>query len=580
MRVMTRLALIALVAGGGVAGATEANDPARIKELSEQAATGDWAARTSAIESLREEHGGHAVAGLLRYAGSRADVDSRVQAVYALRRLGPSAVPALIAALHSDDAMVRRNVAMALGAMGDRRAAAALTAVAENDDDPLAREQASEALQNLGGGGQGAGAMLLDLAKSFRTGGGVGDSVFFWNGSKVEAAETGEALAGPAYARLFAEHALELNPSDEAAQAELLAAYDAMRAAIEADEESEWADKLASIQDLLALGGKLNGMEEMEAPEFEPVGGASQLLNSDDKRLRYRAALSLSATDRSSRVVEVLADALSESAVRQILVVADDPAELNRLVSMLRTRDAYAVGATTGAMGLIRAKTTPVKDVVLVSSSISDMPLDRFVGNLRRDARSADVPVIVMASEGEVARIEDVLGSDVVAVVPGTITMPVLKPSLDAAFEAAELNDQRMQAEQFSKQAAEALAAMDSGALVPATEALLMAIGRDDAVQVPALTALAKVGPAAAEGPALAVFMDTSASTEARVAAAGALGGSLARHGASLDTLMALKAALSSDEAALRSAAARALGRATLAADERTELLLKHAVQY
>lgn len=581
MRVMTRQALLVLAVGGGFAvsnaDAAEANDPTRIKALAEQAATGDWTARTAAIDSLREEHGGHSVAGLLRYVGSQADVDSRVQGVYALRRLGPAAVPALIAALHSDDAMVRRNVCMALGAMGDRRASAALAGVAQNDADPLAQEQAVEALAELGGGG----ADFVELAKQFRTGGGdAGDTVFFWNGKKVMAAETGEALAGAAYAKLFAEDALRANPADEAAQAELVAAYDAMHAAIAEDEESDWADRLGAIEDLLALGGSLQGTDSKEAPTFEAVGGASQLLDSDDKRLRYRAALSLSATDRSSRVVSVLADALSESAVRQILVVADDPAELNRLVAMLRTRESYAVGATTGAMGLIRAKSTPVKDVVVVSSSISDLPLDRFVGNLHRDARTKDVPVIVLAQESEVGRLEDQLGSDVLAVVPGTITMPVLKPSLDAAFEAATLNDQRMQAEQFSRQAADALAAMDGGALAPATEALLLAIGREDAVQVPALHALAKIGPASAQELALGVFQDADASTEARVAAADALGGALARHPASIDTLKALEAALAGSDADIRSAAARALGRASLSPVERTHLLLANAVEF
>src|SRR5690606_25738564 len=248
-------------------------------------------------------------------------------------------------------------------------------------------------------------------------------------------------------------------------------------------------------------------------------------------------------------------------------------AELNRRLALLKSRDVEAVGATTAAMGLIRAKTTPVKDLVVVSSSVSDIPLDRFVGNLRRDARSQDVPVIVTADEGEVAQLEEVLGSDVVAVVPGTITLPVLKPSLDAAFETAVLNDQRMQAEQFSRQAAEALAAMDASALAPATDALVSAIGRDDAVQGPALHALAKIGPAAAEEPALAVFSNSEASTEARVAAAAALGGTLARHGGSLDTRKVLERALGSDDAAIRSAAARALGCAALSAGERTALL-------
>lgn len=589
MRAMSRplttsLTALALLAGARALPAQDMSDDRdRIATLSSQAATGDWKEQREAISELAETHGPYAVNGLLRWIGGRADVENRVQAVYSMRRLGSGAEYALLAGLHSEDPMVRRNLCMVLAAVGTPNSVPMLNAVAQHDADPLARQQAMAALSNLGSVSGSVAGQLAGLADQFSAGSaGSGTAVFFWDGKQVASRATSEALFPYAMARLFAEDALRIEPGNAMAQAALVTAYQGMFDAIAAGDDSDWEESQAAIADLLALGGVVPAMEDQDAAEApEPMAGAYDLLRSDDKRLRYKAALSLSGPGAGSDVVAVLADALSESAVRQILVVDNDRNELNELVAMLTGRETYAVGAPTGAQGLMRAKATPVKDVVILRSSLTDVPADQIIQNLSRDVRTKDVPVIVVAPESDLARLEALLGDRVVGVVPAPITMPVLKPALEAAFEMVALNEQRLAAEDFSRMAAEALSQMDGSSLSFISDALVGAIGRDDKVQIPALLALSKVGAAEGQAPATMLFVDTTASTEARVAAANALAGILARNEASPATMTALEAALAGSDADIKSAAAKVLGAAaSLAMEDRSKLLLANGVRF
>lgn len=579
-------------------------DHARLKQLAEEAATGEWGVQRAALAELAGS-GGHAVQPLLRWVASRATVDARIKGVYALRRLGSGAVPALVAALHSGDAMVRRNVCMALADAGDARAVPALIAVVERDADPLAQEQAKLALAKLGAAGaSGAPAALAALSARYLAKDATvfpspaPAAVFFWNGSKVASRRVTPDLAAAASAKIAAEHALALDPSHAGAREALVAAYRGLAAGVAALAEASgddlpdegtlavWNGHLAKLDDLVRLGGSAAaGDAEAEAapetPAAAPFAGAAELLGAGDKRLRYKSALSLARNGAPATVVLALADALSESAVRQVLVIDDNGDELNHLVGMLQSGDVFAVGAKSGALGLVRAKEQPAKDAILIRSSVRDVPPDQLISSLRRDVRTKDVPAIVIAEEKDVERVRELLGDSVVAVVPAPVNRALLQPSLAAAFEAAALNDQRMEAEGFSHQAAAALAALDAGTLAPAEPALVGAIGREDAVRIPALRALGTLGAKSAEAGAVKLLGDASASTDARVAAGLALRSILAQHDAAPGTIDALKLALASDDAAVRSAAAKALGQAkSLGAADRAALLLSNSLAF
>lgn len=566
-----------------------AEDPA-IVALARQAATGDYKTRTAATAALVKDHGAAAVGPLLRWIGTNSDVDARVQAVTTLKRLGPEALLAMVAGLHSPDAMARRNLCVVLGEIGDPRGIPVLVSVAERDVDDLARAKAQEALGRIGApAGGNAAAALAEQSRATLAGEGLVakltlERVFFWNGSLVAHRALPAAAAGAAYARLLADDAVALQPDSKEAQDALLAAYGALMQALGGGGDDvaagDWASALPRIKDELRLGGVLEDPHVSEPPTVEELAGAGELLASPDKRLRYKAALALF-KNPSPEVVRVLGDALSESPMRQVLVIDNDPAELNSLVAMLNTRDVKAFGASTGAQGLIRAKEAPVKDAILIRSTIKDVGADQVVRSLSRDVRTQGVPVVILSDESERERLQQLFGDKVIAVVPGPFNAPLLKPALDGAFEKVKMNEERIAIQDFSHASASALATLDAAALEPARGALVGAIGREDAAQIGALDALARLAPAEAEAPAAAVFADAAQSKEARLAAGRALKGVLAANPAHPETIAALMAAVHGPDAELRSSACAALGTAmSVDVAQRSALLLENSLQY
>lgn len=587
-------------AAGGEAAAVDVlvatDEPlaADLRQLAADAAKGDWNVRRAAQAKLAGEYGGRAVAALLHWIGSDADVDARVQAITALKRLGGDSIAAMIAGLGSSDAAVRRNLALTLGELGASEAAAALMRLSAVDPDPLTRSVAAEALARVGGQAGGdpsnwlttAATQFLDGTRQPVAGPDGKHHVYFWNGRRVMDREASPAMWAAANAKLAAEQAVALAPASSDAQNALVAAYGAMdRAAGSGDDVGPggWEKGLPRVRDLLRLGGAIADTPAVDAPGAETLDGAAELIRSPDKRLRYKAALALASSTPSADVVATLGDAITESATRQIVVISNDPAELNALIHAAKSLRVSAVGAGTGAQGIMRAKESPSKDAVVVRSTVRDVSADRIADILKRDVRTADVPVIVIVDEADRERMATALGDKVTAVVPAPANADILKPAFEGAFEKKALNDERMQSEQFSQRAALALAALDGSVLGPASNALLQAIDREDKVRVPALIALSKLGAPEAEGAALKVMRDATASAEARLAAAAALRGILANAGGNPDTLRALEAAARGGAAdpTLRSAACAALGGAkALATEKRSALLLELSLPF
>ncbi len=582
--------------------APDKDDPALVA-LVDKAVNGDYRAHKAALDEIAAKHGAAAVNPLLKFISSSADTDQRVRAIYCLRRLGKESNLAMVAGLHSQDAMTRRNLALALTECGDAIAAPSLAAVAQCDTDPLAREKAAAALAKIGGASAASDVKAVDqltaLAQRMLSGDAAGlpaearSRVFFWHDTRVASRALPPQLFGAAYGKVFAEDALAMDPGHAAARETLVKAYATLATGIAAlakaggDDVPEaaglWVGRLSKVEDLARLGGAMPPKLAFEAkiPDSAKIGGAAGLLGSSDKRLRYKAALTAAGPTAPANVVETLGQAMSEDAVRHVLVVSQDVPELNAWVAGLTARDVFVTGANSGGEALARAKTAPAKDAIIVRASVKDVAVDHMIANLSRDVRSKDTPVIVVADEADVARLQALLGDKVLAVVPAPATAAVLKPSLDAAFEKAKLNDERMDAEMFAAFAAQALAQMDAASLAPAETALVDAIGREDAVQVPALVAIAKLGPEGAEAPLVKLIGDASASPAARVGATNALGGVLAKHPAHPGSIEALAAQMKSASGEMRSAAASSLGSAlSLTSEQRAKLLLENRLTY
>jgi HEAT repeat protein len=106
------------------------------------------AVRAAAARALGQIGDPAAVPALAWLLGDRA-ADVRQSAVAAFRGVGAPALPALFEALGDAEAVRRSNAAAALGAIGDRSAAAALAEVLVRDREGTVRESAARALRGL-----------------------------------------------------------------------------------------------------------------------------------------------------------------------------------------------------------------------------------------------------------------------------------------------------------------------------------------------------------------------------------------------------------------------------------------------
>src|SRR5262249_39343024 len=87
---------------------------------------------------------------LLGFLGSSISAeDKRTKAMSALVRMETDVVVPLCAALSSDDAVLRRNIAMTLGSIGDQRAGAWLLWLAQSDPDDSVKNAAHDAVVRM-----------------------------------------------------------------------------------------------------------------------------------------------------------------------------------------------------------------------------------------------------------------------------------------------------------------------------------------------------------------------------------------------------------------------------------------------
>jgi len=286
-------------------------------------------------------------------------------------------------------------------------------------------------------------------------------------------------------------------------------------------------------------------------------------LASKDKRLRYAAAFAAvrkGIVDRD--VVFTVTNALGETSLKNVLVIDNNPETRNALLDGLSKNGFFAVGAATGVEGLARAKDFPPKDLVIARASLKDLTVDSIVYEMK-SGPSADTPVLLLAPENDMENLKSLWEGKVA----GFLKDSEVKSGayLDVVKgKAADLNDAQKKALELSSEAAKALALLDGSALADVVDDLVQALDKPDVVRVSALKALAKTGSRNALESVAKVFNDTSTAAPVRVEAARALGSIFATGEASPDgeLLGSLKDALASDDAALRLAAAEAIGKA------------------
>lgn len=285
-----------------------------------------------------------------------------------------------------------------------------------------------------------------------------------------------------------------------------------------------------------------------------PVGHA---LAAPTKRVRYAAAIAAlrmspkRGMPNADKVVALGAQAASESAIRQAMVIDDNADSRGKILMALHHGGIQASGTAKGTFGVMRAKSAPSLDVVVVradlgaASTVDSMAHSSsymVIDELIADARTKGMKIVVLISDTNSAKADAVregFSSKYGESISGFITAPVVEAAafstVDAAAKSKDLNADQDRANALAAKAAGAFATVDFSCK-----------SFDLSVAIEPLST------AATEGPTADVKMNATKAL-----------GNLRVGGA--DALVKVLAAGDSDD--LKAAAATALGRVLSAVD-------------
>lgn len=547
-------------------GAEKRRDAEAAAELAQTALTGDYAARSRAIFEGSQLYGPFFAPPLVA-ALADAKEDVRLNAYYALSRMGVDALVPVLAASHSTNTEVRRGAVQVLLEIGDARADARLADMAAGDVDGTVRALAGTGAGDAAGlhFAQGWAYYTGDPLRGLTE---VENFGVLWNidGSELMPFDVPAPLVPLELARHHFERAAELGRDGSVPALALVhAAEAAVLAATEMGEEEQGHLVAALSLGPVALDGALGiALKRGDVPSAAvlaglltgPAAGTSPslrgALSSDAPVVRHAAAIALARSgDSSAEVVAQLAAGMKLEAVRVVQIMDSDANRAAALAAALDAQGVVSLVAADGVDGLVNASRGLGADVFVIADPLPDYYASRLVKHLRRMARYEETPILVIGGDAT----GDLDGAEVVEAVTAE----------DVTNAFGEFDAERQGYLAAATAAAEAmayLAANDPAAAAVATASLIGVLDREDQVAIPAMRALGHAGSAEAAPDLVGVIADAERSTEARVAGAEALAGVLSRNpGAGGGGVRAaLQAAIAEGEPALARACAMALG--------------------
>jgi len=576
-----------------------------------------------------------AVAHLYGHLASE-NADTAVNAILALRQLhGDAAVP-LSEVLSSDNARMRGYAATVLGDIGDARAHAAVARMAAMDEDPGSKAKAEAALAKLGGrDGSVAdaycalGHRYYNRDASVVAGFDSTKNMWRWEDGSLARYTAPSYLYPFLMAEECAADALAIDPGHMGARALLVRSLLAqgIEAAAQkagggdAPESLAGATNLAASQGFAAASAALK--ESMDAEDWDvavaachlvamtyggeeladhPVGHA---LAAPQKRVRYAAAIAAlrmspkRGMPNADKVVALGAQAASESAIRQAMVIDDKAETRGKILMALHHGGIQAAGAAKGTFGVMRAKTAPSLDVIIVRADLgahgnvasmahssSYMVIDELIA----DARTKGMKIVVLVGDTDSAKADAVregFQSKYGDAISGFISEPIVESAafstVDAAAKSKDLNFDQERANALAASAAGAFAMVDfsckSFDLTVAIEPLSTAAttGPTAAVKLNATKALGNLRVGGAD--ALVKVLAEGDSDELKAAAATALGSVLSAVDGTAEQIDALMAA-STAGGEVGSAALAAVGQVrNLTPEQRRKLFDTHRLK-
>lgn len=611
---------------------TKRDDPDTIKKLLEKIRTGDYGEKRAAHLELERNHGDLAVPYILERFGESNDDEYKNDLTTLLTRMGPEATLPLIEALSTDVSATKTKACIALGLIRDDRAAGALKAIIETSQDVGLVAAADRALRGLNATGDVAGRpakeLLVELAaKYYRRSPGVmkefsADRVVWkWTDDGLKKFEVPLYLYHLEVAEEACYDALAVDPNYRPAQVWLarvhLAEKQELESAAMANESAkELSEKMAKANFLASSAGVKNledavracikdkDLAVAEAGIFTlrellnnrtfQGGALSEALTSEHKVVRYASAIAIAELAPSpgfpgaENVVPLLSSCVAESTQRTVLVIDDSNETRNQLLSELRSLGYFAIGAHNGASGIMLAKRAPTPDLIVIKTTLggegaSAISAQGVISEVKSDVRTKEIPILAMASEERAVADADLFGENVA----GAIRIPLVKEAYAGTVKDAfgSRNVNQAKALTYATRAAGALAKLSgmSGSL-DATGAfgnLLDSLAdKPDQVKIPAMDALGGIGNVEALAPLKNLFENDGASSEARSAAAVAIGQIARSNGGELsaDIFEALLKGLGSSDLTVARAAGRGLGIAPLSALQRSEMLTKNRI--
>lgn len=583
------------------------NDPSAIGDLVNRLrGTSDAMERKRIIRQLSADHGEYAVPRLIQPLADAGDDDWRVVAMHTLTEMDTDVVLPLIAALETDDAYQRANIALVLGYIGDPRAAAPLAALASSDGDGKVTRAAQSAAERCGATGDVLG-MFLQLGEDYHF---RRDRVlrpfdysavlWSWEEGGLTSRPVPRAIYNNELSKRAYYSALELDPASLDALAGIArASTDVAAKLIALDAAGEDVGELLELAEAGSVAVAAAGVAAIDRALYwsviaddgstgvrlsrtladlaaAPTEGLRAALDSSDGGMSGEAAVALgriaarSGADPGAEVVSALGANASREVVRIAAVIDGDAARAEVLVRGLGDEGVLVNHRGSGAQGIALMRRLPGVDVIVVGDVLPDLTLDQVLSDIARNVVTAETPVFLATADEELA-------DSYADRVTGVLASPSDLSPLAEVFEAS-LEGDRAAADDLSRRSAEVLAQLaraGNASLASILDDLTAPLAhRDDAVTVPVMAALAAAGTPDQTAPLAAVVADESRSDEARVAAGDALAAIFGRHSVPAGAAAGLREVVSSDASlAVRSAAARALGSANLPAEMRAELV-------
>ena len=587
------------------------NDKDAILAAVKEATTGDdIVVRRRAIRTLSADHGEYAVPYLVPFLADGGDDDRRVLSMHALSQMSSDVVVPLVESLHSSNPVMRRNIALVLGNIGDARAAGALQWTAANDADEIVRKTAAEAVAKLRANPSAlanfleAGQAYYERRDTALRFGESGDVVWNWKEDRLVGAPIPRELYSSEMSKRAYFMALTADPKSTEALAGMARAYVEMQAKIDAmtaagQDVGEWKNTVgealtavntAGVDALdLALQWSVKHVDSSTgsalcrvlAPLAKgPTTGLGQGLRSTDGAIRSESAVALGAiatrtrTNADAATVVALGEASAREALRVAVVVGSDAAKVEATAVAIEGQKTFVNRSTSGLRALAMLRRAPHVDLVVVADSLSDVTTAQVVDEIRGDARLANVPIVVITADA--ATVSANFGDKIAGTMTGAEDMAAVQAALSK-----ELTGDRAKAEDLASRASTSLANLAASTptdLAAAQAGLVAASTRGDKIALPALRALGASGGVAESAALVTVLADEARSEEARVAAGQALSNLLGRHADALDAAALAKVqgvVASSAPMSVREAAAQAIGSVPMNPDARAELLRK-----